>query len=189
MTQENGETSRSSDSDESDRSHGASNTSDREESISSAETTPPPTGDLLFFKPRPRTDSTYSKSLQSVITTTEERDSLVHHHRHWSTASSQNPLTATKSLPEQYPKEDHADLAAAVGLLSCSYATPHVGPVLMDEDVPSVPTLTTQYSHERPIFTESGRTETVIVPEDRLSHSLVEEQEEDDDEGIFGMEE
>ena len=40
---------------------------------------------------------------------------------------------------------DDAGLAAAVGLLSCSYGTPRTGPVILPPDVPPVPPLPARY--------------------------------------------
>jgi len=44
-----------------------------------------------------------------------------------------------------YDDEDHADLAAAVGLLSCSYGTPNSKPVMLPPDVPPVPPLPAKF--------------------------------------------
>ena len=144
------ETAKASDSDHSSASPAASGSSDlREDDISSAETTPPPHGEAVYGhrKQHSNASSGYSRSYQSVFSTSEgtaTRSGGVHHSRQWS-ASSNRPGTASTSLAESYPEEDQADLAAAVGLLSCSYGTPQSGPVFMPSDIPPVPPLPAKY--------------------------------------------
>lgn len=114
----------------------ASASSDRDE-ISSNGSTPPPQDDTGYREPK--RDSAYSRSYQSVVS------EPAFHHRHWSNASSR-PFTADPSIAESYPDEDPQELAAAVGLLSCSYGTPRTGPMGMPSDVPPVPPLPEKYA-------------------------------------------
>ena len=74
----------------------------------------------------------------------------------------------------QYDQEDHADLAAAVGLLSCSYGTPKSGPVMLPADVPPVPPLPAKFlGQPTEVQTEKG---SIVQPyisnerEQRYSH-------------------
>ncbi|KAF1816748.1 hypothetical protein P152DRAFT_464202 [Eremomyces bilateralis CBS 781.70] len=94
------------------------------------------------------------------------------HYRQWSTSSATTNPTASSShtvgaisrgmdsisgggssgnvvsgIDEEKEDDDStsADLAAAVGLLSCSYGTPKTGPVMLPPDVPPVPPLPAQY--------------------------------------------
>lgn len=63
-------------------------------------------------------------------------------------ASPRGPPGLTEAIHEEPANTDDsttADLAAAVGLLSCSYGTPKTGPVMLPPDVPPVPPLPAQY--------------------------------------------
>ena len=104
------------------------------------------------------------------------------HHRHWS-SSSNRPNTANTSIAEDYRDEDPQDLAAAVGLLSCSYGTPKSGPVGMPSDIPPVPPLPEKYAQAFSNY----RAQDVVMDDDssddgqrptRTTH--------DDFEGVFG---
>ncbi|KAF2486555.1 hypothetical protein BDY17DRAFT_81357 [Neohortaea acidophila] len=87
--------------------------------------------------------NSYSRSYQSVFS----EPSSYPHHRHWSNdAGSSRPYTADASVvAASYPDEDPQELAAAVGLLSCSYGTPKIGPT--PDDVPPVPPLPEKYAN------------------------------------------
>lgn len=114
-----------------------------EEGLSSTETTPPPQM-YRDSKRHSNSSSVYSRSYQSIFSSgSAPQESAFSHARQWST-SSNRPLTGNTSIAESYPDEDPADLAAAVGLLSCSYGTPKTGPTLLD-DVPPVPPLPAKY--------------------------------------------
>lgn len=139
------------DSDNSSASPAASGSSDlRDDDISSAETTPPPHGDAVYGHKKQYSNASsaaFSRSYQSVFSNGDRPTSNgaeYAHHRQWST-SSNRPATASTSLAESYPDEDQADLAAAVGLLSCSYGTPQTAPVVMPADIPPVPPLPARY--------------------------------------------
>ena len=185
------EGAKGSDSEQSSASPAASGSSDRDEDISSAETTPPPHGEPIYGhrKHNSTTSSAFSRSYQSVFSTSEGPAShpTDHSHRRQWSASSNRPVTAGTSVGD-YSNEDQADLAAAVGLLSCSYGTPQTGPVAMASDIPPVPPLPEQYQKQA--------RRTVDVEMDDASESEEEEESSrpsshrfsrtDDDEGVFG---
>ena len=96
------------------------------------------------------------------------------HLTQWS-ASSNRPGTANPSIAEslEYRDEDPADLAAAVGLLSCSYGTPKTGPTGMPENIPPVPPLPAKYaSHPRGF---AGHQQDAQLLQQRLSQLLAEQ--------------
>lgn len=126
----------------------ASGSSDMREEPSSAETTPPPhvEGSYNDGKRLSNTSSAYSRSYQSVFSeSAPNADHGLGHYRQWS-QSSNRPPTANTSIVDSYRDEDPADLAAAVGLLSCSYGTPKNGPTGISSDVPPVPPLPAKYA-------------------------------------------
>jgi len=193
-------------SDNSSASPAASGSSDlRDDDISSAETTPPPQGDAVYghHKHYSTTSTDYSRSYQSVFSTSADvGPGDYYHRRHWSTSSQNRPVTAGTSIAESYPEEDQADLAAAVGLLSCSYGTPQSGPVALPADVPPVPPLPAKYqgmsSSFQPLAKLSNLRETGDVDmeeesssedDDRSQHNSHRFSRIEDDDGIFGMEE
>lgn len=138
-----GEAGKMSDSDNSSASPAASGFDSREDDISSAETTPPPQNERPFGHRKQHSNgSSVSRSYQSNYS--EGGRSSSRHGRQWSTSSSR-PVTAGTSIAQSYPDEDQADLAAAVGLLSCSYGTPKTGPTILGADVPPVPPLPAKY--------------------------------------------
>lgn len=191
MNQDGPEAAKSSDSEQSSASPAADDSSDREEDISSAETTPPPHGEPIYGhrKHLSTTSSGFSRSYQSVFSTSEGPASGptdYNHRRQWST-SSNRPLTAGTSVGESY-SEDQADLAAAVGLLSCSYGTPQTGPVAMASDIPPVPPLPERYQKQarRPVDVEMDDV-SESEEEDEQSRSQSQRfSRTDDDEGVFG---
>jgi len=128
----------------------ASGSSDmRDDEVSSAETTPPPhlEGSYRDSKRYSNTSSAYSRSFQSVFSESmPAHDQSFSHRRQWSTSSNNRPMTANTSIADSYRDEDPQDLAAAVGLLSCSYGTPKTGPTGMPSDVPPVPPLPAKYA-------------------------------------------
>jgi hypothetical protein len=67
---------------------------------------------------------------------------MSHHNRNYSTDG--RPTTSGTSVNGGDDNEQ-SDLAAAVGLLSCSYGTPKSGPVFLPPDVPPVPPLPPQF--------------------------------------------
>ena len=175
----------------------ASGSSDlHEEGSSSAETTPPPhaEGSYRDSKRFSTNSSTFSRSYQSVFSSSSvpnNDNATFGHHRHWSTASSNRPVTANTSIADSYRDEDPADLAAAVGLLSCSYGTPKSGPTGMASDVPPVPPLPAKYAQEQVIYHDSPHQDDVEMGDEEMdSDDEVEEQHpnriDEVDEGIFG---
>lgn len=125
----------------------------RDEELSSTETTPPPQSDSAYrdSKRFSNNSSVYSRSYQSVFS--ESAPNNEHgfaHHRQWSASSNSRPVTANTSYADSHRgDEDPQDLAAAVGLLSCSYGTPKSGPTGMPMDVPPVPPLPAKYQNYR----------------------------------------
>lgn len=144
----NGDGTPANDSDSS--SPAASGSSDmRDEDPSSAETSPPPQSEHAYRDPNTKrysnSSSNYSRSYQSTFSESAPSASgFGSHYRQWS-SSSNRPGTANTSIAESYPEEDPADLAAAVGLLSCSYGTPKSGPSVLPAGVPPVPPLPAKY--------------------------------------------
>ena len=134
----------------------ASGSSDLREELSSTETTPPPHIDdhavgsyphatfaSRSIKRYSTNSSAYSRSYQSAVFSDHGNGG---HIRHWSNVSDR-PTTSGTSVAGSYHDDanDHADLAAAVGLLSCSYGTPKSGPVCLPLDVPPVPPLPAKF--------------------------------------------
>ncbi len=157
--------------------------SERDEEVSSPESSPPP-HDNGYRDTKRDSDpsSVYSRSYQSVLS-----DNGFPRQRFWSNASSR-PFTADTSITEDYRYEDSGpqELAAAVGLLSCSYGTPQTGPTRMPSDIPPVPPLPEKYAN---IYTKYPAQEDVIMDEE----SSDDEQQgrrprttHDDFEGVFG---
>jgi hypothetical protein len=154
MNQE-GESSR--DSDHSSASPPASGSSDLRDDLSSTDTTPPPQLDDHAVGSYPRShfahrsakrystnsSSAYSQSYQSAVFSDNGHGG---HYRQWSNVSDR-PTTSGTSVAGSYidDENDQADLAAAVGLLSCSYGTPKSGPMTLPPDVPPVPPLPARF--------------------------------------------
>ncbi|PVI02911.1 hypothetical protein DM02DRAFT_521813, partial [Periconia macrospinosa] len=148
MNQESG------DSDSSSPSPPASSSGLRDE-LSSTDTTPPPQMDDHAVGSFPRShygsrsskrysanSSAYSQSYQSTVFSDNGQ---IGHYRQWSNVSDR-PTTSGTSVAGSYTEEnDEADLAAAVGLLSCSYGTPKSGPIALPPDVPPVPPLPAKF--------------------------------------------
>ena len=168
MNQDGPEAAKSSDSD-SYSSPAASGDSEREASVSSIETTPPPNGEYPYGhqKSGSMASSGFSRSYQSVFS-----HGAPQHRREWS-HSSNRPGTTQSALTEDPQAEDQADLAAAVGLLSCSYATPKTGPTAMPADLPQVPALAEKYQYNRDVSMDRSQKD---------SHSP----RNDEDDQIFG---
>lgn len=149
MNQEN-ESAR--DSDHSSVSPPASGSSDLRDELSSTDTTPPPQLDehpVGSYRNRSskrystNSSSAYSQSYQSAVFSDNGQSG---HFRQWSNVSDR-PTTSGTSVAGSYrdDENDQADLAAAVGLLSCSYGTPKSGPVTLPPDVPPVPPLPAKF--------------------------------------------
>lgn len=137
----------------------ASGSSDPQDSeMSSAETTPPPqlddahyasTRSPLESKRFSSNSSAFSQSYQSSVFSESMPNSrpYMSHYRQWSNDG--RPTTSGTSVNGGDESQEHADLAAAVGLLSCSYGTPKTGPVLLQGDIPPVPPLPTRFMGQR----------------------------------------
>jgi hypothetical protein len=160
--------SKLSDSDNSSASPAASGSDSKEDDISSAETTPPPHGEHPFgqHKRYSNASSFVSRSYQSEFSTRPD------------------------SLAQSYPDEDQADLAAAVGLLSCSYGTPTYGPTSLGQDVPPVPPLPAKYQNSyQPSSLANAHQfrEDVDMEEESYSDDDDETSRADEaDDGVFG---
>ncbi|KAF2865236.1 hypothetical protein BDV95DRAFT_260073 [Massariosphaeria phaeospora] len=169
MNQEN-ETPR--DSDHSSASPPASGSSDLRDGLSSTDTTPPPQVDDHAVGSFPRShygmrsskrystnSSAYSHSYQSAVFSDNGHSG---HYRQWSNVSDRPTTSGTSVAGSYYDEEnDQADLAAAVGLLSCSYGTPKSGPVTLPPDVPPVPPLPAKFLEFNNARTISGSTAVV----------------------------
>ncbi|KAF1918959.1 hypothetical protein BDU57DRAFT_124563 [Ampelomyces quisqualis] len=146
------------DSDQSSLSPPASGSSDLRDELSSTETTPPPQSDdhavgsysyphshfgHRSVKRYSGNSSAYSHSYQSAVFSDNGN---AHHYCQWSNVPDR-PTTSGTSVAGSYHDDvnDHADLAAAVGLLSCSYGTPKSGSVALPADVPPVPPLPAKF--------------------------------------------
>lgn len=175
----------------------ASGSSDlREDDPSSTETSPPPQSEHAYRDPNAKRYSTsssaYSRSYQSAFSESAPSTSgFGNHYRQWS-SSSNRPGTANTSIAESYPEEDPADLAAAVGLLSCSYGTPSSVPTGLPADVPPVPPLPAKYQgasvpgpSSRMPYREPQ--EDVDMDEEMSDEDVhASRHQHDDDEGMFG---
>lgn len=209
MNQE-GESTR--DSDRSSVSPPASGSSDLRDEVSSTDTTPPPQMDDPAAGSYPRShynrsskrystnsSSAFSQSYQSAVFSDHGHGG---HYRQWSNVSDR-PTTSGTSVAGSYhdDENDQADLAAAVGLLSCSYGTPKTGPVSLPPDVPPVPPLPAKFLGFHNAESLSGSTATVTAQQSSIRGSSYgyrrhESKEVDmddersfadeDDDGIFG---
>ncbi|KAM0720507.1 hypothetical protein Q7P37_004643 [Cladosporium fusiforme] len=174
----------------------ASGSSDlRDDDPSSAETSPPPQSEHAYRDPNTKrysnSSSAYSRSYQSAFSESAPSASgFGSHYRQWS-SSSNRPGTANTSIAESYPEEDPADLAAAVGLLSCSYGTPKSVPTALATDIPPVPPLPAKYQDA----SAPGPSSRMPYPDDvdmdedmsdEDAHAASRHHQHDDDEGIFG---
>jgi hypothetical protein len=190
-----------SDGEHSDRSSPpASGSSDLREELSSTETTPPPQLDdhavgsyphshfgTRSIKRYSTNSSAYSQSYQSTIFS--DNGNAHGHFRQWSNVSDR-PTTSGTSVAGSYHEDttnDHADLAAAVGLLSCSYGTPKTGPGALPADAPPVPPLPAKY-FDLNARTLSGST-TVTAQQSSIRNSYREDKDVDMDYDHFADEE
>lgn len=163
----------------------ASGSSERDEEASSVESTPPPHADNGYRESKrySNVSSAYSKSYQPEYSqSAPNTENGFGHYRNWSTSS--QALTADTSLAESYPDEDPQELAAAVGLLSCSYGTPKTGPtVVPGDDVPPVPPLPQKYAN----FAKYRTQEDVIMDAESSDDEPAQPRTTQDDfDGVFG---
>lgn len=152
----------------------ASGSSDPQDSeMSSIETTPPPQLDDSAYPITTHPDrsskrfstnsSAYSHSYQSSVFSESAPGSrpYMSHFRQYSTDG--RPTTSGTSVNGGDDSE-HADLTAAVGLLSCSFGTPKSGPMMLPADVPPVPPLPSRFLGSKADHI-SGSTLTFNVPQ------------------------
>lgn len=145
------------DSDHSSVSPPASGSSDLRDDLSSTNTSPPPQeehavgsyGSHAQYAHRSTkrysgNSSAYSQSYQSNVFS-DNGQGRSGHYRQWSNVSDRPTTSGTSVGSYQEDENDQADLAAAVGLLSCSYGTPKSGPVALPPDVPPVPPLPAKF--------------------------------------------
>lgn len=172
------------DSDNSSSPAGSGSSDMRDEELSSTETTPPPHLEHSYrdSKRFSNESSLFSRSYQSVFS--ESGPTAEHgfsHHRQWSTSSASRPVTA-----ESY-NGDEADLAAAVGLLSCSYGTPKTAPSALNADVPPVPPLPAKYQKSAYSNLRNNQADDVEMEgEDSFDDEPSHGRHEDVDDGMFG---
>lgn len=165
----------------------ASGSSERDEDLSSTETTPPPQTDNAYrdSKRYSNTSSAYSRSYQSVFSESAPNGEHGFGHYRQLSSSSNRPQTANTSIAESYRDEDPADLAAAVGLLSCSYGTPKsLGPTGMPSDIPPVPPLPEKYANAFSSY--RGQGDVIMDDEDSSDDEPQPRPPHDDYEGVFG---
>ena len=149
------------DSDQSSASPAASGTSEiHDDFLSSAETTPPPTGDdpyssESFRNARPERNSgvssVFSRSYQSAPSSSLPRDSAAtmgsSYGRSRSPARQRRPSSSSYGSPTYFAADDDtASLAAAVELVH--FGTPNSRPVHLPPDIPPVPPLPARYVGE-----------------------------------------
>lgn len=209
------------DSDRSSASPPASGSSDLRDEVSSTETTPPPQldehavgsyphshfGGQRSIKRYSGNSSAYSQSYQSTVFSDNGH---AQHYRQWSNVSDR-PTTSGTSVAGSYHDGENDDLAAAVGLLSCSYGTPKSGPVALPADVPPVPplpakfmelnrslsgstTVTAQQSSMRNSYRYHSESKDVDMDEDRFadeedyrqSNSRSRDRIDEEEEAFFG---
>jgi hypothetical protein len=174
----------------------ASGSSDLRDDSSSPETTPPPTGEHDHKRFSNHSSSAYSRSYQSVFSDSAHAEHAVSHTRNWSASTHSRPATANTSYAESYRDEDPADLAAAVGLLSCSYGTPKSGPVHGGMDIPPVPPLPEKYQSHSYHHQQASRSSHAAQPQTASRHEDVDmdedsdaadERSHEDDDGMFAL--
>jgi hypothetical protein len=174
----------SDDSDHSSPSPLASRSPDLRSGLSSTETTPPPQMEDHAIGSYPHShfgqrsakrystnSSAYSQSYQSTVFSDNGNNNSNNHYRHWSNVSDR-PTTSGTSVAGSYHDDGNTDqdMAAAVGLLSCSYGTPKTGPVVLPPDVPPVPPLPAKFMDFHSGRTLSGST-TVTAQQSSMRNS------------------
>ncbi|KAL8863636.1 MAG: hypothetical protein Q9178_000319 [Gyalolechia marmorata] len=146
------DTAKTIESDQSSASPDISATSElHDDYISSAETTPPPVNEPLYFqdnfstvrtKRNSGTSSAFSRSYQSAPSSSFLAGSVPSSSYGQQYPNQRRP--STSGVASATVDEDEAGLAAAVQSL-CSFGTPRTGPVHLPADVPPVPPLPAQY--------------------------------------------
>jgi len=121
------------------------------------------------------------------------------HYRQWS--SDNRPTTSGTSVAGSFTDEDHTELAAAVGLLSCSHGTPKSGPVMLIADAPPVPPLPAQFLGQKAdhlsgstitgrgydSYLRERRDNDVDMDDDDDFHRSTRARSDEDEEGMFGQ--
>jgi len=185
----------------------ASGSSDaHEDGASSNGTSPPPQIEDVEYDDNLRNpkrfstnSSSYSRSYQSTNSVFSEGPMYISSQFRQGSTEQGCPTTSATSVGSYYDtQEDQADLAAAVGLLSCSYGTPMTRPIMLSPDVPPVPPLPEKYLSSSNTFSRSQtnahrRYESKDADVDMDEPSDYEDDRHyltrgrsDEDEGIFG---
>lgn len=94
-------------------------------------------------------------------------------------------MTANTSIAESYRDEDPADLAAAVGLLSCSYGTPQTRAANVPSDVPPVPPLPAKYAGSQ-FSSFRGQADVEMDEDDSSDDDQHPSRIDEAEEGMFG---
>ncbi|KAI4273096.1 MAG: hypothetical protein LQ337_004859 [Flavoplaca oasis] len=152
------DTAKTIESDQSSASPDISATSElHDDEISSAETTPPPMNEPLYFqdsfttvrtKRNSGTSSAFSRSYQSAPSSSFLAGSIPSSSYGQQHSNQRRP--STSGVASATVDDDEASLAAAVQSL-CSFGTPRSGPVHLPADVPPVPPLPAQYASHNAI--------------------------------------
>lgn len=208
--------------DDNSSSPAASGSSDpNDDVLSSADTTPPPrpyaaTFNSLFGRSKKPSDasSAYSRSYQSshggggfALSAPQGYNGFAEY-RQW-TSGSRPSTSGASHVGSYHDGAEQADLAAAVGLLSCSYGTPNTRATMLPSDVPPVPPLPARYldqsseaaaasnavssTTKRP-FPGNGEQDRVMDDgdenmaddEDFETRSVSRGRSDEDDDGVFG---
>ncbi|KAK3060895.1 hypothetical protein LTS18_007467 [Coniosporium uncinatum] len=185
----------------------ASGSSDaHDDGASSNGTSPPPQiedveydDNLRNLKRFSTNSSSYSRSYQSTNSVFSEGPMYISSQFRQGSTEQGRPTTSATSVGSYYDtQEDQADLAAAVGLLSCSYGTPMTKPIMLSPDVPPVPALPEKYLSSSNTYSRSQpnvhrRYESKDADVDMDEPSDYEDDRyhltrgrSDEDEGVFG---
>ena len=179
-------------SDLSSASPAASRSSGLRDGLSSADTTPPPQTDEEYAvkasrsrssKRRSSNGSAYSWSYQSMAPT--DGGSLDP-----SSFQRLRPPYTGEALPaSDFYDEDEEGLAAAVGLLSCSFGTPRTGPLVAAADIPPVPPLPARYLNGD--FGNVSSRNIMRTVRNDVEDSAIEDdskggRSDEEDDGVFG---
>ncbi|KAI9708004.1 MAG: hypothetical protein M1820_004423 [Bogoriella megaspora] len=150
--------------DNSSASPAASGSSDpnEDDDYSSIATSPPaqaeeyaPRGGRQGLSKRDSSNSSvYSRSYQSVFSSGSVPTSGFSHFRQWS--HDDRPVTAATSVGSYRDDEESADLAAAVGLLSCSQASNKPASAMLPPGAPPVPPVPAKFVNQMAGFTSPG---------------------------------
>ncbi|KAL9092987.1 MAG: hypothetical protein Q9165_004125 [Trypethelium subeluteriae] len=140
-----------------------------DDDYSSVGTSPGPQADDVPTKPTRHTlskrdssnSSVYSRSYQSVFSSGSVPTGGFSHFRQWSTDD--RPNTAATSVGSYRDDDESADLAAAVGLLSCSQASNKPGSAMLPPGAPPVPPLPAKFAGQTTGIASSGVVATPLA--------------------------